>query len=100
MNLLPLSANFDASLLYQREDKNYHFDITTLQPRTSKIEVYGKLKKRKILIMCDGNGKFKIREIKKMQDRLKEIKKLLEEKQISNKEYNKFKKSILKDEFE
>ena len=58
----------------------------------------GKLKKTKFLIVCDGKGKIKVRELKKWTDKLKELEKMKES--ISEEQYKKMKKKIIDDEID
>jgi len=72
-------------------------DVRVFPAMTNKIEIIGKIRPRKFLVQCDGNGTLTFKEINSAYERLKQLKKLLDEHLISEGEYEEKKKVILEE---
>jgi len=92
----PVSANLELS----KKDITITHSSTILHPNeTIIIELKTSFgKKIKKLAICDGKGKFTIRDLRKLGDKLDEYEKLLKDKKISLEEYSKLKKKAIDEE--
>ena len=63
----PIKAKASASASYNRSHETVVYDSKVYPPCTNKIEEIGLIKKRKLSIICDGQGKMNIKEVRPHQ---------------------------------
>ena len=90
---LPVSAK--AGLQYDISKNEFIFDCKILPPCFSKVEPLGTLRKRKMLIECDGRGRFNIKELVNPEEQLERLAKLKEKGIMTQEEFERKKKDIL-----
>lgn len=91
-----LSFEGKATAEYSKKIVKLILDYTELERFKGKIEELGTIRKKKFLIVCDGKGKIRVREIKDWSKRLKILNKM--KNSLTETEYKKIKKSIIDDE--
>ncbi len=90
---LPISAK--AGLQYDISKNEVIFDCKIFPPCYNKVEPLGTLKKRKMLIECDGLGRFNIKELVNFKEQLEMLAELKEKGIITQEEFERKKKDIL-----
>jgi hypothetical protein len=81
--------------ILRKNNGNTYLKVKISQ-NTNKIEPLGTIRKHKFLVECNGNGGFNIKEINSVEDKLEIARKLREKNLITEKEYRKKRKEILK----
>jgi len=76
---------------YNRKDIN--IDSTNIGENSAKIITTG-IRRRKMLIKCDGNGSFICEKIQSKEDALKELADLLEKGHLTQEEFDHTKKDL------
>ena len=95
---LEIQSPASATAKWSHETTKIVLDSTELERFQGKIVELGKIKKTKFLIVCDGKGNIKVREIRKWTDKLKELEKMKDS--LSEEQYEKIKKKIIDDEID
>lgn len=91
----PIKSETSASASYARSHETFVFDSKVFPPCTNKIEDIGLIKRRKLSIICDGQGKMNIKEVLDPIQKLEKLKKALERGLISEEDYERKKQDIL-----
>ena len=90
---LPLSGR--AYVGYERKDVNVAYDADVFPKETNKITKIGRLKIKKYLVKCDGNGHMSFDLIQSQVKHIEELAKLRERGILTNEEFQKEKKKLL-----
>ena len=91
----PIKAKASASASYNRSHETVVYDSKVYPPCTNKIEEIGLIKKRKLSIICDGQGKMNIKEVLDPIKKLEKLKKAMKQGLITEEDYERKKQDIL-----
>ena len=91
----PVKAEATASASYHRSHETFVYDSKVYPPCTNKIEDVGLLRRRKLSIICDGQGKMNIKEILDPIQKLEKLKKAVKKGLITEEDYERKKQDIL-----
>ena len=93
--LFPVKAEASASASYTRSHETFVYDSKVYPPCTNKIEDIGIIKRRKLSIICDGQGKMNIKEVLDPIQKLEKLKKAVKKGLITEEDYERKKQDIL-----
>ena len=91
----PVRAEANATATYSRTHDTVIFDSKVYPPCTNKIEDIGIIKRRKLSIICDGQGKMNIKEVLDPFQKIEKLKKMLDKGLITEEDYERKKQDIL-----
>ena len=92
----PLSGK--ASVKHERNDVNITYDANIFPRETNKIIFTGRIKKKLLAVVCDGNGNMRFDLIQSPAQRIKEFAKLRKDGVITDEDFQKKKKEILEND--
>ena len=89
----PLSGK--ASIKHERSDTNITYDANVFPKEINKTIPVGRIRPKKYLVICDGNGNMGFDLIQSQAKRIEEFAKLLKKGIITDEEFQKKKNRIL-----
>ena len=88
-------SDFPVNFDFERKEMNIQYDTNVFPKEANKLVVYGHIRKKKVLIMCKGEGNYDTITIEPVENRIKTLKKLYEGGYMTEEEYNEKKRDIL-----
>lgn len=88
----------EVSAKYERKVANITYDANVFPRQTNKITDVGRFKKKKVAVLCDGNGRMHFKFIQTKAQQIKEFAKLRKDGIITDKEFQKEKNKILEND--